>query len=52
MTESQGSIEDRMLELQARKSALVEGVLGVDGEAAVKFSEADLQGLLAPMAAL
>ena len=46
----QGSIEDRMLELQARKSALVEGVLGVDGEAAVKFSEADLQGLLAPMA--
>ncbi len=48
----QGSIEDRMLELQARKSALVEGVLGVDGEAAVKFSEADLQGLLAPMAAL
>ncbi|WP_114973777.1 DEAD/DEAH box helicase [Rhodoferax ferrireducens] len=45
----QGSIEDRMLELQARKSALVEGVLGVDGASAVKFSEADLQGLLAPM---
>ncbi len=45
----QGSIEDRMLELQARKSALVEGVLGVDGEATVKFSEADLGGLLAPL---
>ena len=45
----QGSIEDRMLELQARKSALVEGVLGVDGEATVKFSEADLRGLLAPL---
>ena len=45
----QGSIEDRMMELQARKSALVEGVLGVDGEATVKFSEADLQGLLAPL---
>ena len=45
----QGSIEDRMLELQARKSALVDGVLGVDSEGAVKFSEADLQGLLAPL---
>ena len=48
----QGSIEDRMLELQARKSALVEGVLGADGEGAVKFSEADLRGLLAPMETL
>ena len=45
----QGSIEDRMLELQARKSALVEGVLGADGEGAVKFNEADLRGLLAPL---
>ena len=45
----QGSIEERMLELQARKQALVEGVLGVDGAVALKFSEADLQGLLAPM---
>ena len=45
----QGSIEDRMLELQARKSALVEGVLGADGEGAVKFSEADLRGLLVPL---
>jgi SNF2 family DNA or RNA helicase len=45
----QGSIEDRMLELQARKSALVEGVLGVDDASAVKFSEADLSGLLAPL---
>ena len=45
----QGSIEERMLDLQARKRALVEGVLGVDAEGAVKFSEADLQGLLAPI---
>ena len=45
----QGSIEDRMLELQARKRALVEGVLGADAEGAVKFSEADLRGLLAPL---
>ena len=45
----QGSIEDRMLELQARKSALVESVLGTDGEGAIKFNEADLHGLLAPM---
>ncbi len=45
----QGSIEDRMLELQARKTALVQGVLGVDGQGAVKFSEADLRGLLAPL---
>ena len=47
----QGSIEDRMLELQARKKALADGVLGVDGEATVKFSEADLRGLLEPMSA-
>ena len=46
---AQGSIEERMLDLQARKRALVEGVLGVDGQGAIKFSEADLQGLLAPL---
>ncbi len=46
----QGSIEERMLDLQARKSALVQGVLGVDGAVAGKFSEEELHGLLAPMA--
>jgi SNF2 family DNA or RNA helicase len=46
----EGSIEERMLALQQRKEALAEGVLGVDGEATVKFSEADLKALLAPLA--
>jgi superfamily II DNA or RNA helicase len=46
----EGSIEERMLALQQRKEALAEGVLGVDGEASVKFSEADLKALLAPLA--
>jgi len=46
----QGSIEERMLELQARKAALAHGVLGHDAAGAVKFSEADLQALLAPLA--
>jgi len=44
-----GSIEERMLELQARKAALAQGVLGHDAEGAVKFSEADLHALLAPL---
>jgi superfamily II DNA or RNA helicase len=46
----QGSIEERMLALQAHKAALAEGVLGHDAAAAVKFSADDLQGLLAPLA--
>jgi superfamily II DNA or RNA helicase len=46
----QGSIEERMLALQARKAALAEGVLGRDAAAAPKFSAEDLQGLLAPLA--
>lgn len=45
----EGSIEERMLELQARKAALAQGVLGHDAEGAVKFSEADLRALLAPL---
>ena len=45
----EGSIEERMLELQARKGALAQGVLGHDAEGAVKFSEADLHALLAPL---
>ncbi|MFY3386522.1 DEAD/DEAH box helicase [Paracidovorax sp. MALMAid1276] len=45
----EGSIEERMLELQARKAALASGVLGHDAEGAVKFSEADLRALLAPL---
>ncbi len=45
----EGSIEERMLALQERKAALAEGVLGEDFEGAGKFSEADLEGLLAPL---
>ena len=48
----EGSIEERMLELQARKQALADGVLGHDQEGAAKFDEADLQALLAPLGAL
>ena len=46
---AQGSIEERMLALQARKSALAEGVLGHDVAGEVKFSAEDLRGLLAPL---
>ena len=45
----EGSIEERMLELQERKAALAHGVLGHDAEGTVKFSEADLHALLAPL---
>lgn len=45
----EGSIEERMLELQARKAALAEGVLGSDAAGAVKFTPEDLQALLAPL---
>ncbi|MDT7520401.1 DEAD/DEAH box helicase [Rhodoferax sp. TBRC 17660] len=48
----EGSIEERMLELQARKLALSESVLGHDAEGAAKFDEADLQALLAPLGTL
>ncbi len=48
----EGSIEERMLALQERKAALAEGVLGSDADRAVKFDEADLQGLLAPLDAM
>ncbi len=46
---AEGSIEERMLALQARKAALAEGVLGQDAALAPKFSAEDLQGLLAPL---
>ena len=48
----EGSIEERMLELQARKLALTDSVLGHDAAGALKFDEADLQALLAPLGAL
>jgi len=49
---AEGSIEERMLALQARKAALAEGVLGHDAAHAVKFDADDLAGLLAPLEAV
>jgi superfamily II DNA or RNA helicase len=46
---AEGSIEERLLALQARKAALAEGVLGQDAAFAPKFGEDDLRGLLAPL---
>jgi superfamily II DNA or RNA helicase len=48
----EGSIEERILALQARKTALAEGVLGSDGATASKFTTDDLQALLAPLVPL
>ncbi|MFT6698062.1 MAG: superfamily II DNA or RNA helicase [Polaromonas sp.] len=45
----EGSIEERMLELQARKLALTHSVLGHDAESALKFDAVDLNALLAPL---
>jgi SNF2 family DNA or RNA helicase len=45
----QGSIEERMLELQARKLALSNSVLGHDAAGALKFDAVDLEALLAPL---
>ena len=48
----EGSIEERMLELQARKLALAYSVLGHDAAGALKFDETDLDALLAPLGAI
>ncbi|MDM4767143.1 DEAD/DEAH box helicase [Pelomonas sp. SE-A7] len=48
----EGSIEERMLELQARKKALAGEVLGSDEAGAAKFTAEDLDLLLAPLARL
>lgn len=45
----EGSIEERILALQARKAALADAILGQDGLDTVKFSEAELLYLLAPL---
>jgi len=47
---AEGSIEERMLELQARKRALADGLLGQDdGGSLSKFSAPELRLLLAPL---
>lgn len=46
-----GSIEERLLALQARKAALADAVLGIAGEAtAAGLQPADVRALLAPLA--
>ncbi len=45
----EGSIEERIGELQARKAALTDSVLGNDAAQAQKFSADDLERLLAPL---
>jgi superfamily II DNA or RNA helicase len=45
----EGSIEERMLALQARKAALADGILGEDAGLQPKFGEAELLGLLAKL---
>jgi SNF2 family DNA or RNA helicase len=45
----EGSIEERMLELQARKAALAEGLLGCDAALGEKFSVEDVRVLLGPL---
>jgi SNF2 family DNA or RNA helicase len=47
-----GSIEEKIVLLQEKKAALVEGILSDDGAAAVKFSGDDLDALFAPMPAV
>jgi len=47
----EGSIEERIMELQERKSVLAEGVLGSDAELAPKFDAAELNALMAPLSA-
>ena len=44
-----GSIEERILALQQRKAQLAEAVLGRDGEQAQKFTQEDIEALLAPL---
>jgi len=44
-----GSIEEKILALQEKKADLAAGVLSEDAEALTKFSESDIQALLAPL---
>ena len=44
-----GSIEEKIVQLQQKKAALVEGILSNDAAASVKFSHDDLEALFAPI---
>ena len=46
---AEGTVEERMLELQERKRALAAGVLGQAGGKLAAFAEADLQALFQPL---
>src|SRR5450830_1021474 len=48
----EGSIEERIMELQERKSVLAEGVLGSDQALAPKFAAAELSALMAPLSSV
>jgi SNF2 family DNA or RNA helicase len=45
----EGSVEERMVELQRRKRALASALYGDDGQLASTLSEADVAALLAPL---
>jgi superfamily II DNA or RNA helicase len=44
-----GSIEEKIVQLQARKAALADGILSDDAQASVKFSDDDLDALFEPI---
>jgi SNF2 family DNA or RNA helicase len=46
-----GSIEERIVALQEKKADLAAGILSEDRVGEVKFGEADIQALLAPLPA-
>ena len=45
----EGSIEEKILDLQARKAELAEGVINADGAALAKFDPVDLERLFEPL---
>jgi superfamily II DNA or RNA helicase len=44
-----GSIEEKILDMQARKAALAAGILSEDAQAVAKFSAEDIDALFAPI---
>jgi SNF2 family DNA or RNA helicase len=44
-----GSIEEKILALQEKKAELAAGILSEDASGMVKFGEADIAALLAPL---
>ncbi|BCX88575.1 hypothetical protein MIN45_P0944 [Methylomarinovum tepidoasis] len=46
---TEGTVEERILKLQARKQALAQGIYGRKGKAAPALTAEDLQVLLAPL---